>query len=146
MRSLRQSAHGHGGTRRECLRRRLSARVLVIEDEPIVAMSIAGIVSRMGHSVCGVAQSRSEAFERARDGRPTLILADVRLRGGDDGIRTVEEIVGRTPMPVIFITGHAQDLIQQLRMRPTLVIGKPFMPQTLEVAVRRVLSRQALTA
>jgi CheY-like chemotaxis protein len=131
---------------RETLRRHLAARVLVIEDEPIVALSIARIISRMGHSVCGVAHDRREALERVREGKPTLILADVRLRGGDDGIRTVEEIIGRTPMPVIFITGYAHDLIQNQRMRPTLVIGKPFMPQTLEVAVQRVLSQRALAS
>jgi CheY-like chemotaxis protein len=74
-----------------------------------------------------------------RDSQPTLILADVRLSDGDSGITTVQEIVRRRPVPVIFITGYVQDLIREQQLRPTLVIGKPFAPRTLEAAVRRVL-------
>ncbi len=124
---------------RERLRRALSRRVLVIEDEPIMAMSIAHIMTRMGHEVCGVAQTRREALARVRETRPSLILADVRLRDGDNGIATVREIVRRLSVPVIFITGYAHDLVDAREFDPATVIGKPFAPRTLEAAVRRVL-------
>jgi CheY-like chemotaxis protein len=127
---------------RERLRRALSRKVLVIEDEPVMAMSIAHIVTRMGHEVCGVAHTRREALARVRETRPGLILADVRLRDGDNGIATVREIVRQVSAPVIFITGHAQDLIAEQQLRPTLVVGKPFAPHTLEAAVRRVLENE----
>jgi DNA-directed RNA polymerase specialized sigma24 family protein len=124
---------------RERLRRALSRKVLVIEDDALMAMSIAHIVQHMGHEVCGVAHSRRHALAQVHASQPTLILADVRLRDGDTGIATVREIVRRRPVPVIFITGHAQDVIREQQLRPTLVIGKPFAPHTLEAAVRRVL-------
>ena len=126
---------------RESLRRALSLRVLVIEDEPVVAMSIAHILSHMGHEVCGIAHTQRDAVARARASMPGLILADVRLRDGDNGIATVRAIRRHQPVPVIFVTGHANDLVAQ-DLRPALVVGKPFTPRTLEAAVRRVLARQ----
>jgi CheY-like chemotaxis protein len=89
-----------------------------------------------------VAHTRREALARVRETRPGLILADVRLRDGDNGIATVREIVRQVSAPVIFITGHAQDLIAEQQLRPTLVVGKPFAPHTLEAAVRRVLENE----
>jgi CheY-like chemotaxis protein len=124
---------------RELLRSQLSAKVLVIEDEPIVAMSIAHVMTRMGHEICGIAHNRQEALARMRESRPDLILADVRLGNGDNGITTVREITDRRAIPVIFITGYAHELLAEERLRPTLVIGKPFVPRTLEIAVRRAL-------
>jgi CheY-like chemotaxis protein/DNA-directed RNA polymerase specialized sigma24 family protein len=123
---------------RERLRRTLSHRVLVIEDEPMMAMNIVTIMTHMGHEVCGVARTRREALTRVRETQPTLILADVRLHDGDNGIATVREIVRQHAVPVIFVTGHAHDLVAQ-QFRPTVVVGKPFAPRTLEAAVRRVL-------
>lgn len=125
---------------REALRRALSLRVLVIEDEPMTAMSIAQMMTHMGHAVCGIAQTQREAVARAQASTPSLILADVRLRDGDSGIATVRAITRRQAIPVIFITGHASDLVSQ-DLRPALVVGKPFAPHTLEAAVRRVLAR-----
>ncbi len=122
------------------MRRALSLRVLVIEDEPVVAMSIAHILTHMGHEVCGIAHTQREAVARARASMPGLILADVRLRDGDNGIATVRAIRRHQAIPVIFVTGHANDLVAQ-DLRPALVVGKPFAPRTLEAAVRRVLAR-----
>jgi DNA-directed RNA polymerase specialized sigma24 family protein len=127
---------------RERMRRALSRKVLVIEDEPMMAMSIAHILTRMGHEVCGVAHTRRQALARVRETRPTLILADVRLRDGDNGIATVREIVREVSAPVIFVTGHAHDLVAEQQLRPTVVVGKPFAPHTLEAAVRRVLETE----
>lgn len=125
---------------RESLRRAVALRALVIEDEPLVALGIAQILARMGHEVCGVAGSRREALWRDRESLPGLILADVRLRDGDDGIRIVREIVARRPVPVVFITGHAPALIAADDLSPAVVIGKPFAPRTLEVAVRHAIA------
>ncbi len=127
---------------RERMRRSLSQRVLVIEDEPMMAMSIAHVMTNMGHEICGVARSRREALARVRDAQPTLILADVRLHDGDNGIATVREIVRQRAVPVIFVTGHVHDLIAS-QFRPTIVVGKPFAPRTLEAAVRRALGSGA---
>jgi CheY-like chemotaxis protein/DNA-directed RNA polymerase specialized sigma24 family protein len=124
---------------RERLHRALALRVLVIEDEPMMAMNIAHIMRHMGHEVCGVAQTRREALARVRESQPNLILADVRLRDGDSGIATVREIVRQRSVPVIFITGHAHELLGEQPVRPAMVVGKPFAPRTLEAAVRRVL-------
>jgi DNA-directed RNA polymerase specialized sigma24 family protein/CheY-like chemotaxis protein len=123
----------------ERLRGDLSLKVLVIEDQGILAMGIAQTIIQMGHQLCGIAHTRREALARARETEPDLILADVRLRDGDDGITTVLDIVKHRPVPVIFLTGHVHDLIKVPELHPTLVVGKPLVPLTIEAAVRRVL-------
>src|SRR5579862_481475 len=67
------------------LRTVVSGRVLIIEDEPIVAMDLVNVVRNAGHVLTGVAPTNRRALELARDRTPDLILADVRLRSGDSG-------------------------------------------------------------
>jgi CheY-like chemotaxis protein/DNA-directed RNA polymerase specialized sigma24 family protein len=124
---------------RDRLEHTLCSRILIIEDEPLMAMSIAQILTHMGHAVCGVAHARHQALALARDSRPALILADVWLHGGDDGIAIVREIVRSRPVPVIFVTGDVRCLVAERQLGQALVIGKPFAPHTLEAAVRGAL-------
>jgi CheY-like chemotaxis protein/DNA-directed RNA polymerase specialized sigma24 family protein len=122
---------------REHLRESVSLKVLVIEDDVLIAMSISQIVTHMGHDICGVAQTTREALARDRTSRPDLIVADVWLRDGDSGVVTVQEIRRRREVPVIFVTGHAKELVAERQLRHTVVIAKPFAAHTLEVALRR---------
>ena len=97
----------------------------VIEDEAITAIDLAAIVHKSGHTLLGVATTRSEALRLAHKRRPDIILADVRLGKGESGVATVSEIAGDHPLPVIFITGHVSSLLEQ-STDPQFVIAKPF--------------------
>jgi DNA-directed RNA polymerase specialized sigma24 family protein/CheY-like chemotaxis protein len=125
---------------RQELRRQVSTRVLIIEDEPVIAMDIAGIVESLGHEVVGVAGRHSEAVELANKHQPGLVLADVQLLDGDSGIVAVQEIMQSMEAPVIFVTGFPERLLTGDRVEPAFIVTKPFDPETLKVAIVQALS------
>jgi CheY-like chemotaxis protein len=128
---------------RQELRRQAATRVLIIEDEPVIAMDIAGIVESLGHEVVGVAARQVEAVELARQHQPGLVLADVQLQDGDSGILTVQEILRSMDAPVIFVTGFPERLLTGDRVEPAFIVTKPFDPETLKVAIGQALSFSA---
>ncbi len=115
------------------------ADILIIEDDPIIALDIAGIVRNMGFSVAGVASRRDEAVEMAETRRPTLVLADVQLAEGDDGVSTVQEILRAMTVPVIFVTGHPDRVLTGNALEPAFVIAKPYEPNVLKTAIDHAL-------
>ena len=131
---------------RQELRRQATTRVLIIEDEPVIAMDIAGIVESLGHEVIGVAGRQAEAVDLARKHRPGLVLADVQLQDGDSGIMTVQEIMLSMDAPVIFVTGFPERLLTGDRVEPAFIVTKPFDPETLKVAIVQALSFSVPTA
>jgi CheY-like chemotaxis protein len=128
---------------RQELRRQATTKVLIIEDEPVIAMDIAGIVESLGHEVVGVAGRQAEAVELARKHHPGLVLADVQLQDGDSGIVTVQEIMRSMDAPVIFVTGFPERLLTGDRVEPAFIVTKPFDPETLKVAIVQALSFSA---
>jgi DNA-directed RNA polymerase specialized sigma24 family protein/CheY-like chemotaxis protein len=122
------------------LRRQTSTRVLIIEDEPVIAMDIQSIVESLGHVVIGIAARQAEAVALAQTHRPGLVLADVQLQDGDSGIITVQEILRAMDAPVIFVTGFPERLLTGDRVEPAFIITKPFDPETLKVAIGQALS------
>lgn len=120
---------------------RLSAvRVLIIEDEPLIAEDIADLVRGMGHEVVGAAAREEEARELASERKPELILADIQLKGGDNGIRAVQKILRSTSVPVIFITGFPERLLTGEQLEPAFLISKPFEPEVLKAAIGQALT------
>jgi CheY-like chemotaxis protein/DNA-directed RNA polymerase specialized sigma24 family protein len=122
------------------LKRQASAKVLIIEDEPVIAMDIAGIVESLGHDVVGVAGRKDEAVQLAKKHLPDLVLADVQLLDGDSGIVTVQEILKSMTAPVIFVTGFPERLLTGDGMEPAFIVTKPFDPETLKVTIGQALS------
>ncbi|RJF88553.1 response regulator [Oleomonas cavernae] len=124
---------------RDELRRQGAARVLVIEDEPVIALHIAEIVREAGHEVVGIATRKSEAVELAALHRPGLVLADIQLDDGSTGIEAAQEILKSLDVPVIFVTAFPERLLTGERMEPTYLISKPFEPETLVVTMAQAL-------
>jgi CheY-like chemotaxis protein/DNA-directed RNA polymerase specialized sigma24 family protein len=124
----------------EELKRQASAKVLIIEDEPVIAMDIAGIVEGLGHDVIGVAGRKDEAVDLARRHLPDLVLADVQLLDGDSGIVTVQEILKSMTAPVIFVTGFPERLLTGDGVEPAFIVTKPFDPETLRITIGQALS------
>ncbi|MGE0733566.1 MAG: response regulator [Alphaproteobacteria bacterium] len=124
----------------ETVNKQLATRVLVIEDEPVIALDIANLVRDMGHSVVGIAASSGEAVAFARDKSPGLVLADIELGAGGSGLNAVAEILQFTDVPVIFVTAYPERLLTGERPEPTFLVTKPFEPDTLKVAISQALS------
>jgi CheY-like chemotaxis protein len=127
----------------EHVNRQLKTTVLVIEDEPIIALDIAGIVRDLGHTVVGIAASQNEAIMVARAKRPGLVLADIHLGEGGSGLTAVNEILRSVDVPVIFVTAYPERLLTGERPEPTYLVTKPFEPDTLKATIFQALSLAA---
>ncbi len=112
---------------------------MIIEDEPIIAMDIEGIITDLGHEICGIAETRDEAVEMAMAAKPGLILADIQLADDSSGVDAVREILAHFSVPVIFITAFPERLLTGERPEPTFLITKPFQRSTVKAAVAQAL-------
>ena len=114
--------------------------VLIIEDEPIIAMDIEELVAGCGHRVIGVAATEAEAVAIAERSRPGLILADINLGAGGDGTSAVSRIMKSHYAPVIFVTAYPERLLTGDAVEPAFVITKPFEPLTLAIATYQAVT------
>ena len=121
------------------IERQTRADVLIIEDEPIIAMDLETIVRDLGHNVTGVAVTRDEAVAQARAQRPGLVLADIQLADDSSGIDAVKDILSELQVPVIFITAFPERLLTGERPEPTFLITKPFQRTTVKAAISQAL-------
>ena len=125
---------------REHLRAGAATDVLIIEDEPVIAMDIEELVQSCGHNVVGVAATEAEAVEMAERTRPGLILADINLGVGGDGTMAVSRIMRHHYAPVIFVTAYPERLLTGEALEPAFVITKPFEPMTLAIATYQAVT------
>jgi CheY-like chemotaxis protein len=123
----------------EEIERQTRADVLIIEDEPIIAMDLETIVRDLGHNVTGVAVTRDEAVAQAMAQRPGLVLADIQLADDSSGIDAVKDILAEFSVPVIFITAFPERLLTGERPEPTFLITKPFQRSTVKAAISQAL-------
>ncbi|MDB2407164.1 response regulator [Jannaschia sp.] len=118
----------------------IAGRVLIIEDEPVIAMDLENLVSELGHKVTGIARTRDEAVELGKSDRPDLILADIRLADSSSGIDAVNDLLGVFgTLPVIFITAFPERLLTGERSEPAFLISKPYKEDQVRSAVSQAM-------
>ena len=122
------------------LRAGAATEVLIIEDEPVIAMDIEELVISCGHKIVGIAGTEAEAVELAELHRPGLILADINLGAGGDGMAAVSRIMQHHYAPVIFVTAYPERLLTGEALEPAFVITKPFEPLTLAIATYQAVT------
>ena len=113
--------------------------VLIIEDEPMIAMDLESIVEGLGHRVTGVARTHREAVKAVNQHKPGLVLADIQLADGSSGLDAVNEMLGSFAVPVIFITAYPDRLLTGERPEPAFLITKPYQPDTVKAIVSQAL-------
>ncbi|MDO5631911.1 MAG: response regulator [Paracoccus sp. (in: a-proteobacteria)] len=120
--------------------RAIRGKVMIIEDETIIAMDLKGIVQTMGHEVTGVARTHTAAVELGGAKRPDLILADIQLADGSSGIDAVNDLMGTLgDVPVIFITAFPERLLTGDRPEPAFLISKPYSEEQVRSAVSQAM-------
>src|SRR6187431_3121850 len=117
----------------------MATDILIIEDEPLIAMDLEALVEGLGHNVSGVARTRTEAVKLAGENRPGLILADIQLADGSSGLDAVNDLLKSFEVPVIFITAYPERFLTGDRPEPAFLIAKPFQPATVSAVVSQVL-------
>lgn len=119
------------------------ARILVVENSPLVAEDLRDIVVRLGFDAPPPASSATEALHRAQEAKPDLVLMDIRLDGPEDGIAAAARLRARFGLQVVYVTAHA-DPITLDRAMETVPLGyliKPFSEPAVETAIRTALGQ-----
>lgn len=122
---------------------RQAPRVLVVEDEALIALDIERAVAALGYVVAGSAASGEEALETAEREHPDIVLMDIHLKGELDGIEAAARLRAQCRVPVVYLTSHSDDatLERAVRSRPYGFVLKPFHDLDLRVALEIALSR-----
>jgi CRP-like cAMP-binding protein/CheY-like chemotaxis protein len=120
-----------------------ASRVLVVEDEAIVAADIEQTLKDFGYDVMGVVPSAEEAFTRVRDQKPDVVLMDIFLSGQLDGIAAAKTLRDSSGIPVVFLTAYADEaILQRAKMSgPYGYILKPFETTEIRAAIELALHR-----
>jgi CheY-like chemotaxis protein len=117
----------------------IATDVLIIEDESLIAKDLEGLVESLGHSVFGVARTRTEAVDLVKKGKPGLILADIQLADGSSGLDAVNDLLKTFEVPVIFIIAYPERFLTGERPEPAFLIAKPFQPATVSAVISQAL-------
>jgi len=116
------------------------ARILIVEDEAIVAADIKGTLKGLGYDVSAIAFSGEEALRKTEELHPDVVLMDIVLRGQMDGIEAAQKIYERFGIPSIFMTGYSEEIIKQLNAgNPFLSVIKPVDEKELHTAILKAL-------
>jgi CheY-like chemotaxis protein/DNA-directed RNA polymerase specialized sigma24 family protein len=117
----------------------IRTNVLIIEDEPLIALDLHYIVEQLGHKVETIARTQVEAVRVAMKSRPGLILADIQLADGSSGLAAVNDILEKMRTPIIFITAFPERLLTGHAPEPVFLITKPFSADAVKAAISQAL-------
>jgi PAS domain S-box-containing protein len=119
----------------------MSARILVVEDESIVALDVKDRLLSMGYAVTAVTDRGEEALDLVETGRPDLVLMDIRLKGAMDGIKAADEIRRRWNVPVVYLTAFSEEstLRRAKVTEPFGYIIKPFEDREIQSVIEMAL-------
>jgi DNA-directed RNA polymerase specialized sigma24 family protein len=113
--------------------------VMIIEDEPIIAMDLEALLESLGHRVTGIARTEKEALHLASANPPGLVLADIQLADGSSGLDAVNKMLQNFQVPVVFITAFPERLLTGEKPEPAFLITKPFMPDMVKAVICQAL-------
>ena len=119
------------------------AKILIVEDEMIIAADLSIQLSKLGYEVIGIHTRAEDTLKSLRDSRPDVILMDIILSGEMNGITAAQEILKHHQIPVIFLTSNVDDAtFQQAKTaKPYAYISKPFRKDDLSRAIEITLER-----
>ena len=122
----------------------IPARVLVVEDERVVALHLRQQLSRLGYVVPAMCTEGTQALKQIHTIRPDVVLMDIHIEGDIDGIETAARIPDELQIPVIYLTAYSEEATLE-RARTTKPYGyllKPFSERELHAAIQMVLERR----
>jgi CheY-like chemotaxis protein len=119
--------------------KQIATDVLIIEDEPLIALDLRRILETIGHRIVGVARTHTDAVRLASERKPGLVIADVRLADGSSGLDAVNEILRGFKVPVVFVSAYPERLATGHGPEPTFLIPKPFRDDSVKAIVSQVL-------
>jgi RNA polymerase sigma factor (sigma-70 family) len=138
-----EAVRRHFTKARRDLDKQVTCTVLVIEDEPLIAMELCRIVQEMGLTVVGTASRQDDALEAVERDQPGLVLADIQLQDNGSGIVAAHGILQQLNVPIVFVTGYPDRLLTGEGFEPAFVVTKPFREDALKATIAQALSTYA---
>jgi CheY-like chemotaxis protein len=119
------------------------ANIMVVEDEGVVSIDIRNMLKKAGYSIAAVAFQGNEAVEKAELSAPDLVLMDIGLKGEIDGIEAAKRIRDRFQIPVVFLTGFADEVTvaKAQEVNPSGFIIKPINEEELKKTLEDILKK-----
>lgn len=117
----------------------MATNVLIIEDEPLIAVDLEELVESMGHRVVRIAQTEQEALKAIHETRPGLVLSDIQLADGSSGLDAVTKFLPSFPVPVVFITSYPERYLTGVKPEPTYLVEKPYKREALKAVIHQAL-------
>jgi len=119
------------------------AKILIVEDESLVALDIKSRLKKLGYTVCAIVSNGEEAINLAASNSPDLVLMDIHLKGSMNGIEAASEIYNRFDIPVIYLTANADnDTFEKAKTtQPLGYLLKPFKEIDLKHTIELTFSR-----
>jgi len=120
-------------------------KILIVEDENIIALDIRSMLEDLGYMVSAVVSSGEESIQKASKMKPDLVLMDIKLKGSIDGVSAGEEIYKQFRIPIVYLTAYSdQATINRINNgkngNPSTVINKPFDEVELQTVIDNTLS------
>jgi CheY-like chemotaxis protein len=119
--------------------RQIATDVVIIEDEPLIALDLELLLQGLGHHVVRVARTERQAIDAVLQTRPGLVLADIQLADGSSGLDAVNEILRTLQVPVIFVTAYPERLLTGTKPEPTFLVRKPYHRDALKAVISQAL-------
>jgi CheY-like chemotaxis protein len=122
------------------------AKILVVEDQNIVALNIRNKLINLGYTVPGTASTGEEAIQKAKFTNADLVLMDIMLKGEKDGIEAAREIKKQLKIPVLYLTAYTDDetLARAKTTEPAGYISKPFKEEDLNISIAMALHKSKI--
>lgn len=115
----------------------MKIKVLIIEDNPITAQDLSEIISEQGMTVTATAKNKQEARDAIEHSQPDILLVDINLKDGDDGVDFVEEIAPKVKAPVVYLTANSDKATvdRAFRTKPSSFLTKPYDDKDVLIAI-----------
>lgn len=121
----------------------MATRILIVEDERLIALDLELILKGFGFQVVGVASSCEEALLAVQDEKPDLLLMDIKLRGAADGVETARKITKQLAIPVVYLSAYSDKAtVRRAKLDvPFIYLYKPFDQVKLYESIQSVLNK-----
>jgi len=123
------------------------ARILITEDEWLIAEDLKNILQSLEHEIVGIASSGEEAIRIVNEMHPDLIFMDIQLDGNIDGLEAAKIIRGKDDTPIIFCTSNTENdsLVKMMKTKPNGLVRKPFSSYDIEIAISNYVNKTEMS-
>ncbi len=117
-----------------------SARIIIAEDEKIVALDIKNILLKKGYKVLAIVNTSDDIIKEAKKNLPDLVIMDIMLKGSFNGIKAAKRISSSVKVPILYISGLPKDQLVEFFNEDTFYLSKPFSQEALLSSIEDVIN------